>query len=48
MDVRYLVGIIYVIFAEVLLHTGHPIAALFPAATGVYLLAAQLKETLGL
>jgi hypothetical protein len=48
MDVRYLVGIIFVIFAEVLFHTGHPVAAMLPAGAGVYLLAAQLKETLGL
>lgn len=48
MDVRYLVGIIFVICAEVLLHMGHLVAALLPAGAGVYLLGAQLKETLGL
>lgn len=48
MDLRYLVGLIFIIFAGVLLHTGHPIAAMMPAGAAVYLLASQLKETLGL
>lgn len=48
MDLRYLVGLIFLVFAGVLLLTGHPIAAVMPAGAAVYILASQLKDMLGL
>lgn len=46
MDLRWLVGGIFVTFAAGLLYLGCPIWALFPAVVGVYILGSKLLDEL--
>ena len=45
-DERYSIGLVLVALAIMLLNIGHPVSALFPAGTAVYVLGSKLWDVL--
>jgi uncharacterized membrane protein len=46
MDLRWLVGAVFTVFAAGLLYVHSPIWSLFPAVVGVYILGSKLLDEL--